>query len=300
MNRYFITIVFLTQIGFSQESVISNKILSTSQQYKEILHYASDFLGRSYGLGQKTDRKIDCSGFVQEVYNHFNFRLPRSVFEQSRIGKKVAFEDIHEGDLLFFCKSPNTTPSHVAIYAGNRKIIHASYTAKCVNIDSIDKAFYKKHFLFAKRLIPQTKVEIMTSRQLKTAPNVEPKYVSRTFGEPVRHFRNYQIFDGREITISKEGIGYLDQWVRNFKMSGYSMVTINVYTDNVPPEIMKQRYPNNLILSQARAKSIELFLISRGIDETRIQINGLGDSNPIAPNDTEENRSKNRRIEFIF
>ncbi|WP_366921366.1 MULTISPECIES: OmpA family protein, partial [unclassified Sulfuricurvum] len=53
-------------------------------------------------------------------------------------------------------------------------------------------------------------------------------------------------------------------------------------------------------LSEARGKIVAEYLVSQGIDASRITVKGLGALNPVAPNDTEEGRSKNRRIEFVL
>ena len=54
----------------------------------------------------------------------------------------------------------------------------------------------------------------------------------------------------------------------------------------------------NKALSVNRVKSCKLYLMATGIDEGRIQVIGYGSDKPIAPNDTEQNRSKNRRVEM--
>lgn len=64
------------------------------------------------------------------------------------------------------------------------------------------------------------------------------------------------------------------------------------YTDN------KGSDSYNLKLSQDRANAVKEYLIAQGINENRISAKGYGESNPIAPNDTDENRAKNRRVEF--
>ena len=95
--------------------------------------------------------RTDCSGFTQQVYKQFGVNLPRSAAEQSQLGVRVSMDDLEVGDLLFY-RTYKSDPSHVAIYAGNGQIIHASFVAQKVQYDSIDKSYYKQHFLFSKRL----------------------------------------------------------------------------------------------------------------------------------------------------
>ncbi|MCX7956906.1 MAG: OmpA family protein [Endomicrobia bacterium] len=73
-------------------------------------------------------------------------------------------------------------------------------------------------------------------------------------------------------------------------------IVVEGHTDNIP--IYAGKYKSNWELSSARAFSVRDYLISVGIDEKRISCVGYGEYRPVAPNDTEENRSKNRRIEI--
>lgn len=117
----------------------------------KVLSKAKTFLGTPYGFGNKTGERTDCSGFTQQVYSQLGISLPRSAAEQAQLGSSVDPGDLQVGDLLFF-RTYKSDPSHVAIYAGDGQIIHASYTAKKVQYDSIDKDYYKQRFLYAKRL----------------------------------------------------------------------------------------------------------------------------------------------------
>lgn len=118
---------------------------------EKILSKAKELLGTPYGFGNKTGERTDCSGFTQQVFRQFGVSLPRSAAEQALLGENVNLEDLQVGDLLFY-RTYKSDPSHVAIYAGDGQIIHASYSAKKVQYDSIDKDYYKQRFLYAKRL----------------------------------------------------------------------------------------------------------------------------------------------------
>ncbi len=71
-------------------------------------------------------------------------------------------------------------------------------------------------------------------------------------------------------------------------------VTITGFTDSSGPEAF------NLQLSQKRAQSVADYLVERGIDASRLTVQGLGEANPIADNHTPEGRAKNRRVEIKF
>ncbi|MCX7724980.1 MAG: OmpA family protein [Thermodesulfovibrio sp.] len=75
-------------------------------------------------------------------------------------------------------------------------------------------------------------------------------------------------------------------------------VAIEGHTDNVP--IRSSIYKSNWELSAARASSVLHFLLQRGLSPDRFLIAGYGEYKPIAPNDTDEGRAKNRRVELII
>lgn len=130
----------------------TQKIVKNFKNVKEkLLSRAKDFLGTPYGFGDKDGLRTDCSGFTQQVYRQFGITLPHSAVEQAQLGENVSLEDLQIGDLLFY-RTYKSDPSHVAIYAGNGQIIHASYAAHKVQYDSIEKAYYKDRFMYARRL----------------------------------------------------------------------------------------------------------------------------------------------------
>lgn len=130
----------------------SQKIIKNFKNAKErVLSRAKEFLGTPYGFGDKDGDRTDCSGFTQQVYKSFGVSLPHSATEQALLGENVSPNDLQIGDLLFY-RTYKSDPSHVAIYAGNGQIIHASYTARKVQYDSIEKGYYKDRFMYARRL----------------------------------------------------------------------------------------------------------------------------------------------------
>ena len=80
--------------------------------------------------------------------------------------------------------------------------------------------------------------------------------------------------------------------VAPLKAGGAARVVIGGYTDNVGEA------KANLRLSRARANSVKVFLVKRGVNAKRLIARGYGETKPIAPNTTEAGRQKNRRIEF--
>lgn len=143
-------------------------------------------------------------------------------------------------------------------------------------------------------------VETPKSEPVLEALKKEEKVAVKS-SAPAPYFRNFQIFENRSvIALNDAGKARLNEWVKQFKAGGYQSVVINAYTDSIPPQRLKHLYATNEILSEARGKIVAEYLVSQGIDASRITVKGLGALNPVAPNDTEEGRSKNRRIEFVL
>ena len=86
------------------------------------------------------------------------------------------------------------------------------------------------------------------------------------------------------------------------KLKGLQNAKIVVYgyTDNTPvgPELQRQGIPDNLVLSTRRAATVANFLISQGVNPNIVSAKGVGDTRPVAPNDTPQGRAQNRRIEI--
>lgn len=79
-------------------------------------------------------------------------------------------------------------------------------------------------------------------------------------------------------------------------------INVNGYTDNTPigPELAQQGVTTNLILSQKRAETVMNFLISQGVNPSMLSAHGLGDADPVVPNDTAAGRAQNRRVELTL
>lgn len=103
----------------------------------EVVQYALKFLGTPYVWGGYSTSGFDCSGFTKYVYAHFDIYLPHSSRMQYTYGIAVSRSNLKQGDLLFFY-SPI---SHVAIYIGDGKMVHAAGTGKGVRIDYIYSSY---------------------------------------------------------------------------------------------------------------------------------------------------------------
>ncbi len=92
----------------------------------DLCEYAIQFVGNPYVWGGTSLTKgADCSGFVLSVYKNYGFKLPHYSRSQADCGTSISYKDAQPGDLLFYGSSRSTI-SHVAIYIGDGKIVHAN------------------------------------------------------------------------------------------------------------------------------------------------------------------------------
>ena len=117
---------------------------------------AKRLLGIKYVWGATGPYKYDCSGFTQKVYRDAGINIPRVSRDQARVGQYVSFNNLQKGDMVFFDTNKKRTGkvSHVGIYLGDGNFIHASSAAKKVVVFNFNKkTFYKKRFLWGRRVI---------------------------------------------------------------------------------------------------------------------------------------------------
>ncbi len=113
-------------------------------------------LGKKYVWGATGPYNYDCSGFTQKVYRDAGINIPRVSRDQAKVGQYVNYQNLRKGDMVFFDTHKKRTGrvSHVGIYLGSGNFIHASSGAKKVVIFNFnEKDFYKKRFLWGRRVI---------------------------------------------------------------------------------------------------------------------------------------------------
>jgi len=117
-----------------------------------LVRVARAFLGLKYQPGGTGINGMDCSAFVQKVFQIFGIDLPRTVREQFQVGFEVAREALQMGDLVFFKPGKTPRPTHVGIYIGNGQFIHISLQKQRVKIDSLESRYFSVRFVAAKRI----------------------------------------------------------------------------------------------------------------------------------------------------
>lgn len=130
---------------------------NTGTAGQAIADYAQEFLGVPYVWGGTTPSGFDCSGFIQYVFRHFGYELPRGTNAQLNCGTAVAKSELQPGDIIFF-RDPEYAEggptSHAGIYIGGGEFIHAStYNGnERVQIHPLSNAYYTRVYAAARRI----------------------------------------------------------------------------------------------------------------------------------------------------
>jgi cell wall-associated NlpC family hydrolase len=104
-----------------------------------------------YG-GNSPDSGLDCSGFVGHVYRHsLGVSLPRTSRELSRVGVALKVRQLRPGDLVFFNTQRNPF-SHVGIYVGEGKFVHAPRSGSQIRVEKMDGDYWTRRYNGARRI----------------------------------------------------------------------------------------------------------------------------------------------------
>lgn len=146
----------------SKEVVLYNEdtpreALPAELKINNIIETARSYHGTPYKYGGLTQKGIDCSGLVFNSFKEEDILLPRISREIAREGKKIAFQEIAKGDLVFFKTNRNRNViNHVGlvvdVFPGKVLFIHAS-TSQGVIISALDETYWNKAFVEARRVL---------------------------------------------------------------------------------------------------------------------------------------------------
>jgi cell wall-associated NlpC family hydrolase len=125
---------------------------SSSTKADQIIATAKKYIGVPYLWAGTTPKGFDCSGYVQYVFRSHGISLNRTAETQYKHGSYVSKSNLKPGDLVFFQNTYKAGISHVGIYIGDGKFIHAS-SSKGVTISNLSSSYYTSHYYGARRIL---------------------------------------------------------------------------------------------------------------------------------------------------
>lgn len=136
-------IVYPDQYVVAQES-------STGQHglREELVETAQRFIGVPYRWGGE-DRKngFDCSGLTMVSYRLNGLNLPRNSRMQYKAGRCITRQQLQKGDLVFFATKGGTRVTHVGMYVGTNRFIHAPRTGKTIRLSNLSSEFWRETYV---------------------------------------------------------------------------------------------------------------------------------------------------------
>jgi len=122
-----------------------------SARFKRLVEQAMTYLGTPYRRGGTTRRGLDCSGLVGAVYGEQGLDLPRTAAQQFAEGVAVAAAELRPGDLVFFRNTYKRGISHVGIYIGDGRFLHAAGRRHGVIVSELSRPYYRIRYAGARR-----------------------------------------------------------------------------------------------------------------------------------------------------
>jgi outer membrane protein OmpA-like peptidoglycan-associated protein len=197
-----------------------------------------------------------------------NIKLNAIAFDENPERSIAVLNDriVHEGDFLGEVRVLRIKPNHVVLLQGDIHIIkkiHKEEKDRIPEIGAAETSAYEENI-------------------------IEPQAEK---GSSFTNYRPIINFDYRTAKMAPEAYEKLDRLVAIAKLSPDYEIVIRGYTDNVGSYRFNER------LSRTRARIVKRYLVEKGIGPERIEAIGMGESDPLVPNDTPEGKAANRRVE---
>ncbi len=140
----------ITSVASQLANTVTSSVVDSTES---LINNAMQLIGVRYRWGGNTPQSgLDCSGFVRYVFNDtFGFLLPRKSAQMSQVGLEIRKDELRPGDLVFF-NTMRHAFSHVGIYVGDNKFIHAPSRGKSIRVDDMTKAYWEKRYNGARRM----------------------------------------------------------------------------------------------------------------------------------------------------
>ncbi|MCU0467690.1 MAG: OmpA family protein [Arcicella sp.] len=289
----------------SGEVVASGKTDALREQMAVVLTEKTNYLIEIMAAGYKPyegkltpdssmkGEKAMIASWLTKDDSKFTFTIKDSQTRKTVEKCTIKLIDINSNQELVVSKNGEEYSSELSPVASYRLEIDAQGYAKYIN--RIDPNSDRKRDISLIR----TKEPVVAKPTTLTASTANPKEklpTSKSF-EKIEKGKaitlNNVYFEQSSFIMQKESYPELDKVVSMMKANPQTKIEIGGHTDNIGDQRL------NLALSENRAKVILNYLVSKGINEDRLFYKGYGGTKPVAPNDTEDNKKKNRRVEII-
>lgn len=130
---------------------VSGKQYNSPKVGKRVVQAAQGVVGKPYRYGGASVKGFDCSGLVYFSYKKAGLKVPRTALSLYYNTKHIKKSELRKGDLVFF-KLTRKKTSHVGIYAGKNRFIHAPSSGKKVMISKLSDPYWREHFVVAGRI----------------------------------------------------------------------------------------------------------------------------------------------------
>ena len=143
-----------TSLAATASATMKAAAVNAVSMAENLSMFALGLIGVNYRWGGNTPEDgLDCSGLVRYVFQQVTgVTLPHNAREMSRVGRKVRLDELRPGDLVFF-NTRRFAFSHVGIYLGDNRFLHAPAAGRDVEIATLDRSYWHKRFNGARRLI---------------------------------------------------------------------------------------------------------------------------------------------------
>ena len=156
-----ITVVLLCSTGVARSAEQFPSVGDEPSFFERYTNSAQDLILKGLELvginyrrgGTNPDSGLDCSGFVQVVFrDSVGKLLPRTAKEQSEVGNVVDKNELKPGDLVFF-NTMRRAFSHVGIYLGDNRFLHAPRTGAEVRVEDMSQSYWVQRYNGARRVV---------------------------------------------------------------------------------------------------------------------------------------------------
>ena len=138
---------------------------------QQVADLADDYVGSRYAWGGSSPAGFDCTGFVRWVFTQFGVDMPRDEAGQLATGTRVSPDDLAAGDVLVFANTYRAGLSHVGIYVGDGRFVHAANETHGVTISNLWDSYWGPRLVGATRALAPAAAHITRPAGLAASPS---------------------------------------------------------------------------------------------------------------------------------